>query len=124
MFKPFVELNRYAASFSTLIGKSIRKRHHRSVKQSQQIAHLFYRVEQLSNDTDALKDELSERWTTFVEEKLASDESARLKFAVAAAKQGANPQFIAEKYGLFEAEAELIVAVHGTHHSPTKNKLH
>lgn len=124
MPKLFLELNRCFAALSTKVGTALRTRKTLEVQQSKQIAQLYYRVEQLSQDSDAIKSEQSERWASLIQEKLASAESEKLKYAVIAAKEGASSQVIADKYGLFDAEAELIVSVHGTHGVPPTRKLH
>ncbi len=124
MLKLLLDITRNVPTFSEIVSRSLRTRAQQANRQSQQIAHLYYRVEQLSQDSDALKGELSDRWELLVEEKLAAAESEKLQYAVLAAKHGTSSLAIAEMFGLLEAEAELIVSIHGPQLLVPIEKLH
>ncbi|MBX2886872.1 MAG: hypothetical protein KTR32_43395 [Granulosicoccus sp.] len=94
-------------NFSTSPGNS------NKTTESRQIAQLYYRVEALSEESAVMKTERAENQAMIEVENIGFENSEKLQNAVSAAKMGATLQQLKTRYDLYDAEAELIEAVHG-----------
>jgi len=80
---------------------------------SMRIAHLSYRLQSLNYKSETMQLECNRHRELLIEDSLLEVEAQKLILAVKAAKNGASPMQISECFGLFDTEAELIVALHG-----------
>jgi len=83
-----------------------------------------YRVQLLRKECADVKREQAERNAVKIVEMLSDAESTKLELAVLDAKCGATSWQLSEKYEIMDAEAELIISLHGRQCAPTDKTVH